>query len=155
MLAGRPGLRLQADEERLPFADQSLDLVVSTLALHWTNDLPGSLIQVRRALRPDGLFLASILGGATLTELRQALMAAEAEITGGAGLRVAPLADAYDAAGLLQRAGFALKRCDRITARLGDERANRKPAIGHFTENRVWRNHAQKHGLESERWTLP
>lgn len=112
MLAGRPGLRLQADEERLPFADQSLDLVVSTLALHWTNDLPGSLIQVRRALRPDGLFLASILGGATLTELRQALMAAEAEITGGAGLRVAPLADAYDAAGLLQRAGFALPVAD-------------------------------------------
>jgi SAM-dependent methyltransferase len=112
MLAGRGGVRLQADEERLPFADQSLDLVVSSLALHWTNDLPGALIQIRRALKPDGLFLASILGGATLTELRQALMTAEAELTDGAGLRVAPLADAYDTAGLLQRAGFALPVAD-------------------------------------------
>lgn len=112
MLAGRPGVRLNADEERLPFADQSLDLVVSSLALHWTNDLPGALIQVRRALKPDGLFLAAILGGATLTELRQSLMAAEAELTDGAALRVAPLADAYDAAGLLQRAGFALPVAD-------------------------------------------
>ncbi len=112
MLAGRGGARLQADEERLPFADQSLDLVVSSLALHWTNDLPGALIQIRRALKPDGLFLASILGGATLTELRQALMTAEAELTDGAGLRIAPLADAYDTAGLLQRAGFALPVAD-------------------------------------------
>jgi SAM-dependent methyltransferase len=112
MLTGRGGARVQADEERLPFADQSLDLVVSTLALHWTNDLPGTLIQVRRALKPDGLFLASILGGATLTELRQCLMTAEAELTDGAGLRVAPLADAYDTAGLLQRAGFALPVAD-------------------------------------------
>ena len=118
MIAGRPGLRLQADEERLPFADESLDLVVSTLALHWTNDLPGSLIQIRRALRPDGLFLASIFGGATLTELRQCLMEAEAELTGGAGLRVAPLADAYDAAGLLQRAGFALPVADVDTVKV-------------------------------------
>ena len=66
-----------ADEERLPFQAQSLDLVVSTLALHWTNDLPGALIQVRRALKPDGLFIGAIFGGATLTELRQALMQAE------------------------------------------------------------------------------
>jgi SAM-dependent methyltransferase len=112
MLAGRPGLRLQADEERLPFADQSLDLVVSSLALHWINDLPGTLIQVRRALKPDGLFLAAIFGGATLTELRQSLMAAEAELTDGAALRIAPLADAFDTAGLLQRAGFALPVAD-------------------------------------------
>lgn len=112
MLAGRPGPRVQVDEEALPFADESLDLVVSTLALHWVNDLPGALIQIRRALRPDGLFLGAMLGGATLTELRQVLTEAEAEITGGAGLRVSPFADTFDAAGLLQRAGFALPVAD-------------------------------------------
>ncbi len=112
MLAARPGARLQADEERLPFASASLDLVVSSLALHWANDLPGAMIQIRRALKPDGLFLGAILGGDSFTELRQSLMAAEAELTNGAGLRVAPLAEAYDAAGLLQRAGFALPVAD-------------------------------------------
>jgi SAM-dependent methyltransferase len=112
MLTGRTGMRLVADEERLPFAAASLDLVVSSLALHWTNDLVGALVQARRALKPDGLFLAAILGGATLTELRQALLAAEAEISGGASLRVSPFADAFDAAGLMQRAGFALPVAD-------------------------------------------
>jgi SAM-dependent methyltransferase len=112
MLAGRAGARVQADEERLPFAPESLDLVVSTLALHWTNDLVGALIQVRRALKPDGLFIGAILGGATLTELRQSLTAAEAELTGGAGPRVSPFADVQDAAHLLQRAGFALPVAD-------------------------------------------
>ena len=112
MLAGRGGPRVQADEERLPFAAESLDLVVSTLALHWTNDLPGVLVQIRRALKPDGLFLGSILGGETLTELRQALTQAEVELTGGAGPRVSPFVDAYDAAALLQRAGFALPVAD-------------------------------------------
>ena len=66
MLAGRPGLLVQADEERLPFADESLDLVVSSLALHWVNDVPGALVQIRRALKPDGLFMAAIFGGETL-----------------------------------------------------------------------------------------
>jgi SAM-dependent methyltransferase len=119
MLAGRGGLRVQADEEVLPFADESLDLVVSSMALHWVNDLPGVLVQIRRALRPDGLFLAAMLGGATLTELRQALVAAEAELSDGAGPRVSPFADALDAAGLLQRAGFALPVADvdRLTVR--------------------------------------
>jgi SAM-dependent methyltransferase len=119
MLAGRAGPRVQADEERLPFADGSLDLVVSTLALHWANDVPGAMIQVRRALKPDGLFLGVIFGGSTLTELRQSLVAAEAELSDGAGLRVAPFADAYDAAQLLQRAGFALPVADldRVTVR--------------------------------------
>ena len=119
MLAGRQGLFVQADEEALPFAPESLDLVVSSLALHWVNDLPGALIQIRRALKPDGLLLASVLGGATLTELRQALLAAEAELSEGAGLRVSPFADALDAAGLLQRAGFALPVADvdRLTVR--------------------------------------
>jgi len=108
MLAGRPGPRVALDEERLPFAAESLDLVVSTLGLHWTNDVVGALIQIRRALKPDGLFIGAFLGGSTLTELRQALTAAEDEILGGAGSRVSPFADSRDATGLLQRAGFAL-----------------------------------------------
>jgi SAM-dependent methyltransferase len=112
MLAGRQGLRVVADEERLPFGDATLDLVVSTLSLHWTNDLVGALIQIRRALRPDGLFVGAIFGGATLTELRQCLLAAEAELSDGASMRVSPFADAIDAAGLLQRAGFALPVAD-------------------------------------------
>jgi len=119
MLAGREGPRLVVDEERLPFAPASLDLVVSLLALHWTNDLPGALIQIRRALKPDGLFVGAVFGGATLTELRQSLLQAEAELRGGAGLRVSPFADGGDAAGLLQRAGFALPvtDLDRVTVR--------------------------------------
>ncbi|THD59086.1 methyltransferase domain-containing protein [Phenylobacterium sp.] len=112
MLAGRAGPRLVADEERLPFAPASLDLIVSTLGLHWTNDVVGALIQIRRALKPDGLFLGAFLGGSTLTELRQALTDAESEILGGAGSRVSPFADSRDAAGLLQRAGFALPVAD-------------------------------------------
>ena len=122
MLAGRSGPRVQLDEEHLPFADESLDLVVSTLALHWVNDLPGALIQVRRALKPDGLFLGALLGGETLTELRQSLTLAEAELTDGAGLRIAPFADAFDGAGLLQRAGFALPVADvdRVVVRYAD-----------------------------------
>jgi len=107
MLAGRDGARVALDEERLPFGDASLELVVSTLGLHWTNDVIGALIQVRRALKPGGLFIGALLGGSTLTELRQALTAAEAELLGGAGSRVSPFADSRDAASLLQRAGFA------------------------------------------------
>jgi SAM-dependent methyltransferase len=112
MLAGRAGSRIALDEERLPFAAESLDLMVSTLGLHWTNDVVGALIQIRRALKPDGLFLGAFLGGATLTELRQALTEAEDELWGGAGSRVSPFADSRDAAGLLQRAGFALPVAD-------------------------------------------
>jgi len=119
MLAGRGGLRLVADEERLPFADASLDLIVSTLGLHWTNDVVGALIQIRRALKPDGLFIGAFLGGTTLTELRQSLVAAESEILGGAGSRVSPFADAQDAANLLQRAGFVqpVSDIDTVTVR--------------------------------------
>ena len=120
MLRANPSpLKVVAEEERLPFAPESLDLVVSLLPLHWTNDLPGVLVQIRRALRPDGLFLGAFFGGNSLTELRQSLLEAEAELTGGAGLRVSPFADAYDAAGLLQRAGFALPvtDVDRLTVR--------------------------------------
>ena len=122
MLAGRSGARLIADAERLPFAPASLDLAVSLLDLHWTNDLPGALSQVRRALKPGGLFLGAFLGGATLTELRQSLLAAEAEVAGGAGPRVSPFADGVDAAGLLQRAGFTgpVSDLDRVRVRYPD-----------------------------------
>lgn len=119
MLAGRSGMRVLADEERLPFAPASLDLIVSSLSLHWANDVIGALVQARLALKPDGLFIGALLGGATLTELRQSLTAAELELTGGAGPRVSPFADPSDAAGLLQRAGFALPVADvdRVTVR--------------------------------------
>ncbi|MDQ2859752.1 MAG: methyltransferase domain-containing protein [Pseudomonadota bacterium] len=119
MLAGRLGARFVADEERLPLKEASVDLIVSALALHWANDLVGTLIQIRRALKPDGLFLGSLLGGATLTELRQALLEAEIDVTGGAGPRVSPFADAGDMGALLQRAGFALPvvDIDRLTVR--------------------------------------
>lgn len=101
-----------ADEEALPFRDASLDLVVSVLALQFVNDLPGTLIQIRRALKPDGLFMAALIGGETLTELRQAFAAAESEIEGGASPRVAPFADLRELGALLQRAGFALPVTD-------------------------------------------
>ncbi|WP_279479026.1 methyltransferase domain-containing protein [Aureimonas sp. SK2] len=110
-----------ADEEALPLRDESVDLVLSPLSLHLTNDTPGVLVQIRRALRGDGLFLAALLGGETLNELRAALLAAEAELTGGASPRVAPFADLREAGGLLQRAGFALPVIDqdRLTVRYG------------------------------------
>jgi len=101
-----------ADEEALPLREASLDLVVSLLALQFVNDLPGTLIQIRRALKPDGLFMAALIGGETLTELRQAFAAAESEIEGGASPRVAPFADLRDLGALLQRAGFALPVTD-------------------------------------------
>ena len=101
-----------ADEEALPFRDASLDLVVSGLALHFANDLPGVLAQIGRALKPDGLFLAALLGGETLIELRQAFAEAESEIEGGASPRVAPFTDLRQLGALLQRAGFALPVTD-------------------------------------------
>ncbi|OQW62037.1 MAG: SAM-dependent methyltransferase [Proteobacteria bacterium HN_bin10] len=101
------------DPEHLPFAPGAFDLIVSPLALHWVNDLPGALIQLRLALKPDGLLLASLLGGDTLNELRLSLIEAESELTGGAGPRVSPFAGLQDLAGLLQRAGFALPAADR------------------------------------------
>jgi SAM-dependent methyltransferase len=120
MLAARlPVSSIAADEEALPFATASLDLAVSSLALHWVNDLPGALVQIRRALKPDGLFLAAMFGGETLWELRQVLMEAELAVTGGVSPRVSPMADLRDAAGLLQRAGFALPVADRDTLTVG------------------------------------
>ena len=112
-------LRVVADEEALPFAAGSLDLVVSALALQFVNDLPGTLIQIRRGLKPDGLFLAALIGGDSLSELREAFAQAESEIEGGVSPRVAPFADLRELGALLQRAGFALPvvDSDRLTVR--------------------------------------
>jgi SAM-dependent methyltransferase len=109
------GPALVADEEALPFAPQSFDLVLSAMDLHWVNDLPGTLIQIARALKPDGLFLAAMLGGSTLWQLRQALTQAESEVESGLSPRVSPFADLREAAGLLQRAGFAMPVADSET----------------------------------------
>ncbi len=108
-----------ADEEMLPFGDATIDLVVSALALQFANDLPGVLVQIRRALKPDGLFLAALLGGETLTELRQSFAEAESDVEGGVSPHVAPFADLRDLGALLQRAGFALPvtDADRVTVR--------------------------------------
>ncbi len=101
-----------ADEETLPFAPESFDLVVSPLSLHAVNDLPGALSQIRSVLKPDGLFLAALFGGATLFELREAFAEGEIDILGGASPHVSPFADIRDLGGLLQRAGFALPVAD-------------------------------------------
>ncbi|WP_342109532.1 methyltransferase domain-containing protein [Methylobacterium sp. SI9] len=116
------GDRIVGDPELLPLAPESLDLAVSLLALHGVNDLPGTLIQLRRALRPDGLFVGCLLGGATLTELRQSFGQAESEIEGGISPRVAPFAAVREAGALLQRAGFALPVADTdmLTVRYAD-----------------------------------
>lgn len=115
LVAAAPGLRLAADEEGLPFKDGSFDLIASAGSLHWVNDLPGTLIQIRDALAPDGLFVGALLGGATLIELRQSFLAAEGRLEGRAGLHVSPFLDLRDAAGLLQRAGFAMPVADLET----------------------------------------
>ncbi len=131
-LAAAPVFNCIGDEEALPFKPESFDLAVSALALHMVNDLPGALVQIRRSLRPDGLFIGAIIGGGSLTELREALGEAEAEVTGGASPRVAPFADVRDMGGLLQRAGFALPvadseplnvRYDNLLALMADLRA--------------------------------
>lgn len=118
MAARAGGDAVALDPEQLPFAPASFDLVVASLALHWVNDLPGVLIQLRRALRPDGLLLASMPLLGTLGELRAALTEAEAAISGGAAPRVSPFPELRDCAGLLQRAGFALPVADREEIRL-------------------------------------
>ncbi len=117
-----PGLKVAADEEVLPFGDGRLDLVLSVLALHFVNDLPGTFVQIRRALKPDGLFLGALLGGDTLRELREAFLAADIEMTGGASPRVMPVADVRDYGALLQRAGFGLPVADseRLTVTYPD-----------------------------------
>ncbi|MBL6455547.1 methyltransferase domain-containing protein [Belnapia sp. T6] len=115
MATAAGGLPLAGDEEALPFAPESFDLIVASLSLHWVNDLPGALVQIRRVLRPDGLFLASLPGFGTLQELREALAGAETALRGGLSPRVSPFPELVDLAGLLQRAGFALPVADAET----------------------------------------
>ncbi len=110
-----PNARIVPDEETLDLETGAHDLVIHALCLHWSNDPVGQLIQCRRALRPDGLFLGALFGGQTLVELRAALAEAEAEVSGGLSPRVAPMAEIRDAGGLLQRAGFALPVADSVT----------------------------------------
>ncbi len=107
-----PEPHIVMDEEFLPIKSESLDLVTSALSLHWVNDLPGALLQVRKALKPDGLLLIALFGGETLHELRDVLMQAETECEGGVSPRVSPFADVRDLGGLLQRSGFALPVVD-------------------------------------------
>ena len=111
-MPAREDLTIVADAEALPLREDSLDLVVSALALQFVNDLPGTFVQVRRALKPDGLFLAALIGGDSLIELRQAFAAAEAELEQGASPHIAPFADVRAIGMLLQRAGFALPVAD-------------------------------------------
>ena len=122
LLGPGEGTLVAADEEFLPLAPESMSCIVSLLTLQLVNDLPGSLIQIRRALVADGLFLGVLLGGGSLTELRQVFLQAEAELGSGVGLRVAPFVEVRDLGGLLQRAGFALPvvDSDKITVRYDD-----------------------------------
>ena len=113
LLIRQRGLRVAADEEALPFGESVFDLIVSALGLHFVNDLPGTLVQARRALKPDGLFLGAMLGYGTLQELKDAFAVAETELTGGVSPRVAPFAEVRAAGGLLQRAGLALPVTDQ------------------------------------------
>lgn len=120
-IGGRFGLRpaqpaaLPQDGGTLDIAPASFDLVVSNLIMHWVNDLPGLMVQCHHALKPDGLFMASLFGGDTLHELRHALISAESEILGGANARIIPFADVRDLGSLLQRANFALPVTDMDT----------------------------------------
>ncbi len=114
---------LAVDEEFLPFAENSIDLIVSSMALHWVNDTPGTLAQIARCLKPDGLFLAALIGGQSLEALRDCFMEAELDIRGGAGAHVSPLIDIRDGGALLQRAGFALPVADLETVTVSYENA--------------------------------
>jgi len=133
------------DEEVLPFAPDSFATVLSAMSLHWVNDLPGLLVQLRQCLAPDGLFLASFPGGETLVEARECLMAAELEVRGGAGARLLPTIDVKDAGALLQRAGFALPVTDseRLTVRY------REPLQLLLELRAMGESQALKHGARS------
>lgn len=118
MLALAGGTGVVADEEYLPFQPDSFDLIISNLSLHWVNDLPGTLLQIKNCLKPDGFFLGSVVGGDSLCELRRCLFEAELDLHGGACARVSPFITLRDAAGLLQRAGFAIPVADVDTMTL-------------------------------------
>ena len=139
MAGAAGGCALAADEEALPFAPASFDLAASAFSLHWVNDLPGALLQLRHCLKPDGLLLAAMTGGETLWELREALLEAEAEVSGGISPRVSPGTSVADLGGLLQRAGFALPvvDVDSITVSYGDPLALMRDLRGMGEANAV------------------
>ena len=147
-----PPLQLVADEEALPFAPASFDLVLSNLSLHWVNDLPGALLQIRQALKPDGLLLASMLGGETLFELRQCLMEAELAHESGLSPRISPFAEVRDMGNLLTRAGFALPvaDCDTITVTYANALALMRDLRGMGESNTI----AERRKSLSRRTTL-
>ena len=118
MARGQVPRPVVADEEFLPFAPESFDLIGSVLSLHWTNDLPGALVQIRRCLKPDGLFLGSLFGTESLQELKKVLVQAELEVKGGVSPRISPFTDIRDAGSLLQRTGFTLPVSDVETVTL-------------------------------------
>ncbi|CAO3575204.1 unnamed protein product [Mortierella alpina] len=107
-----PVERRVVDEENLPFPENSLECVVSSLSMHWINDLPGAMIQIQRSLKPDGVFIAGLFGGDTLFELRTSLQLAELDREGGISPRISPMADSRDLGSLLSRAGFTLTTVD-------------------------------------------
>ena len=121
--AARAGATLVDTLDPLPFGERTLDLALSMLEMHWSNDPVGHLIQLRRALRPDGLMIAALFGGQTLAGLRAALAEAEAEVTGGLSPRVAPMAEIRDLGALLQRAGFAMPVADTERIEVGYDSA--------------------------------
>lgn len=151
--------QLVMDEEKLPFAENSLDAVFCLLTLHWVNDLPGTLVQIRRMLKPDGLFYAVLPGGETLRELRNIFASVEAEQTGGITPRIAPFIDVRDAGALLQRAGFALPVADselltisyeNLFTLMGDLRAAGEANMlqqqaQHFTPRRFFAESAKRY----------
>jgi len=110
----RSRLMVACEDELLPFKPESFDTIVSALNLHWANDLPGALVQIRQCLKKDGMFIGSMLGGETLKELREAIKQAELEVSGGISPRISPFAETKDAGSLLQRAGFALPVADSV-----------------------------------------
>ncbi|MCE3233437.1 MAG: putative SAM-dependent methyltransferase [Rickettsiaceae bacterium] len=112
MLQKTTGLKVVADEETMPFAKSSFDLIISNLSLHLTNDLPGALVQINQILKPDGLFIASLYGLETLNELRQVMATIETEKTGGISPRISPFADVKTLGSLIQRTGYALPVAD-------------------------------------------
>ena len=145
MLAG-PGLRVAVDAEALPFAADRFDLVLSPMILHWVNDLPGTLIQLRDCLAPDGLLMLAMPGGETLTELRQCLTRAELECEGGAGPRVSPFADVRDAGSILQRrpgplSRLTLARACQLYGALFADAESRVPATFDILFMAGWKPH--------------
>ncbi|MBT5187140.1 MAG: methyltransferase domain-containing protein [Kordiimonadaceae bacterium] len=143
MVSRYEGLKIQADEELFPFQNQSLELILSCLNLHWVNDLPGALAQLLHGLKPDGLFLGALFGGETLTELRQSMLKADMDHRGGISPHISPFVDVRDAGSLMQRAGFTLPvvSTERITVTYSDAFALMKELKGMGENNALMKGY--------------